>query len=158
MWNRYANQNSGIAIRTNPDDLKKCFITNEQIHIGQVQYVDYDIDTIPEDNGLVPYLYKRKSFESEREVRAIVQKPPSGINITDLRNSIQGISIEEITKWEEIYGMGINYEVNLELLIQEVVVAHLVPDWFLQLVESVSKRYGLKIPINRSHLAETPTW
>ncbi len=136
MWNRYANQNSGIAIRTNPDALEKCFITNEQIHIGQVQYVDYDNDTIPEDNGLVPYLYKRKNFESEREVRAIVQKPPSGIDITELRSSIQEISIEEITKWEDIYGMGINYEVNLELLIQEIVVAHLVPDWFLQLVES----------------------
>lgn len=158
MWNRYANENSGIAIRTNPNALAESFITNEQIHIGCVRYVDYDNDIIPEDNGLVPYLYKRKSFESEREVRAIVQRPPNGINLTEISNSIKNLSIEEISKWKDIYETGIDYKVHLELLIQEVVVAHLVPDWFLKLVESVAKRYSLNAPINRSYLAETPTW
>ncbi len=158
MWNRYANENSGIAIRTCADTLSRSFLSKEQIHIGRVQYVDYDTDTIPEDNGLIPYLYKRKSFESEREVRAIIQRPPAGIDITQLRSSIQQLSLGEIGEWKDFCDIGYSYEVNLEILIEEVLVARLAPDWFLQLVQQVAKRYGLEAPINRSVLADTPSW
>ena len=158
MWNRYTTENSDIAIRTCTGALSRSFLSKEQMHIGRVQYVDYDTDLIPEDNGLTPYLYKRKSFESEREVRTIIQIPPTGIDITRLRSSIRQFSLEEIGEWQDFCEIGSSYDVNLEILIEEVLVARLAPDWFLQLVKQVAKRYGLTAPINRSVLAETPTW
>ena len=158
MWRLYASANGGIAVKTNFDVFVKSIRTNEQIHIGQVQYVDYDRDQIPEDNLLSPYLHKRKSFEHEREVRAIVQKPPIGSSLSELRSSIQNMPIEEIARWQDICDIGLDYEVDLNLLIQEVVVSHFAPEWLLNLVKSVTKRYELEIPINRSRLAESPTW
>ena len=62
MWRLYASVNGGIAIKTKFNAFARCFLTNEQIHIGAVQYVDYDNDLIPEDNLLSPYLHKRQSF------------------------------------------------------------------------------------------------
>jgi len=33
------------------------------VMIGIVKYIDYQRETIPEDNALWPFLHKRKSFE-----------------------------------------------------------------------------------------------
>ena len=142
MWKLYANANGGLAVKTGFDSFVKSFITEDRIHIGKVQYADYDHDLIPEDDPLSPYLHKRKSFEHENEVRAIVQNVPTG----------------PITKLQDDYGTGTYYEVNLNLLIQEVVVDPFTPEWFLDLVNLVAKRYDLQAPIVRSRLASTPTW
>lgn len=40
--------------------------------IGSVQYIVYRLDFVPEDDLLRPFLYKRKSLEHERELRAII--------------------------------------------------------------------------------------
>lgn len=118
------------------------FITGENIHIGKIQYVDYDNDLIPADDPLSPYLHKRKSFEHEQEVRAIVQNVPTS----------------QITELQDDYDIGKYYEVDLNLLIQEVVVDPFTPEWFLDLVNLVAKRYDLQAPIVSSRLAASPTW
>ena len=158
MWRLYASVNGGIAIKSNFNVFAKSFLTAEQIHIGAVQYVDYDNDQIPEDDLLSPYLHKRQSFKYEQEVRAIVQYLPTGLGRTELRDSIPNISKSEIDRWPDICDIGIDYEVDLNLLIQEVVVSHFAPDWLLDLVKSVTKRYELEAPINKSRLAESPMW
>ena len=158
MWRLYASTSGGIAIKTNFNAFTNSFITDERIHIGQVQYVDYDTDRIPEDNLLAPYLHKRVSFRHEQEVRAIVQKPPIGSSLSELRFSIQNLPTDEIARWQDICDNGMHYEVYLNLLIQEVVIAHFAPDWLLELVKSVAERYELDAPINKSRLAESPLW
>ena len=142
MWKLYASTNGGLAIKTRFDSFVRSFITEEKIHIGQVQYVDYDNDLIPEDDPLSPYLHKRKSFEHEQEVRAIVQNVPTS----------------RLTELQDDYDIGTYYEVDLNLLIQEVVVDPFTPEWFLELVNLVAERYDLQAPINKSHLAAPPTW
>ena len=158
MWKLYASVDGGIAIRTNLINLIESFKTNEHIHVGQVKYVDYERDSIPEDNSLFPYLYKRKSFEHEREVRAIIQKLPLGIRETELKDGIRNMSTEKINQWLDFCENGIHYDIDINHLIQEVVIAHFAPEWLLDLVTQVAKRYGLKSPINRSYLADSPTW
>ena len=142
MWKLYSNKQGGIAIKTDFNSFLESFRTSEQIHVGMVAYVDYENDRIPEDDPLSHYLYKRKSFEHEREVRAIIQDLPSG----NLAGS------------QDIYDIGDYGKVDLDQLIQQVVVDPFAPEWFLDLVQQVTKRYGLKVPISRSHLAESPTW
>lgn len=107
---------------------------------------------------LFPYLHKRKSFEHEREVRAIIQKLPIGITQSELKDSIRNMSTVEINQWLDICDSGVHYDIDIDLLIQEVVIAHFAPEWLLDLVNQVAKRYSLKAPIYRSHLAESPTW
>lgn len=142
MWKLYASANGGLAIKTRFDSFVKSFITDEKIHIGKVQYVDYDNDLIPEDDPLSPYLHKRKSFEHEQEVRAIVQN----------------VNTSQLTELQDDYDIGKYYEVDLNLLIQEVVVDPFTPEWFLELVDLVAQRYNLQAPINKSHLAALPMW
>ena len=49
MWKLYAKDNYGVAIMTSVESMKKCFTCEEPIHIGRVQYVDYNRDFIPPD-------------------------------------------------------------------------------------------------------------
>ena len=142
MWKLYASANGGLAIKTRFDSFVKSFITDEKIHIGKVQYVDYDNDLIPEDDPLSPYLHKRKSFEHEQEVRVIVQN----------------ITTSQLTELQDDYDIGKYYEVDLNLLIQEVVVDPFTPEWFLDLIDLVAKRYDLQAPIVSSRLAASPIW
>ncbi len=40
--------------------------------IGKVEYVDYELSFIPEANAFSAFLHKRKNFEHEQEVRAMM--------------------------------------------------------------------------------------
>ena len=53
---------------------------------------------------------------------------------------------------------GAYYEVDLSLLIKEVIVAPFAPDWFLELVKSVTTRYNFTFNVVRSTQADEPTW
>ena len=154
MWKIYASANSGIAIKTNFASFVESFITHEEIHIGEVQYIDYDSEKIPEDDLLSPYLHKRKSFEHERELRAIIQHIPPEVSLENLPNFLGN----ETPTWPDMCDTGIYYDVDLNLLIQEVVIDPSAPDWLLDLVNSVADRYDLQAAIKKSRLAALPTW
>ena len=144
MWRLYARETDGIAIKTDFDSFKNSFTCSEDILIGSVNYVDYDSHFIPEGNAFYPYLHKRNGFEHEKEIRAIVQEiPPKG----------QGVDYSR-----DICDIGKYYEVDLPVLIQEVVVAPFAPDWFLELVKSVTFRHTREFPVVKSTLVDTPTW
>ena len=144
MWRLYARETDGIAIKTDFDSFKSSFTCSKEIHIGSVNYVDYDSHFIPEGNLFYRYLHKRKSFEHEKEIRAIACEIPT---------NDQGIDLSR-----DICDIGKYYEVDLPLLIQEVVVAPFAPDWFLELVKSVTVRYNREFPVVKSAIAANPTW
>ena len=52
--------------------------------------------------------------------------------------------------------MGRYCQIELGQLIHEVVVSPLSPEWFIQLVQSVASKYGLRSPVRRSSLADVP--
>ncbi len=144
MWRLYAREKDGIAIKTDFNSFKNSFTCSEDIYIGSVNYVDYNSHFIPENNAFFPYLYKRKSFEHEREVRAIEFTIPA---------NAKGIDTSR-----DICKTGKYYKVNLSLLIKEVIVAPFAPDWFLELVKSVTTRYNFTFNVVRSTQADEPTW
>ena len=160
MWELYSSAQRGIAVKTDFDSIKRSFSADQQIHIERVRYVDYDNDLIPEDDPLSPYLHKRKSFEHEREVRAIVQDLPPGINFSELRTSPRNIEGILSQQWQDIHdiGTGTYCEVDLNRLIKEVIVDPSAPDWFQELVSAVAERYQLASPIVPSSLTASPAF
>ena len=88
---------------------------------------------------------KRKCFEREKEVRAVVREipPPQG-GLPDLSNAVC-----EVGKY---------CEVDVASMIKEVVVAPYAEDWFVKLVASVSELYGLKAPVRKSGLSDEPVF
>jgi hypothetical protein len=108
-----------------------------------VRYVDYEIDWIPESNALAPFLYKRKSFEHEHEVRALI--PPANI----------AAALEGKTPVAAQSGKWVTFDIAKT--VERVFIAPDAPDWFLHLVQQVTARYEQNaVPVVRSALAQTP--
>ncbi len=140
MWRLYSGEYEGIAIKTNFGSFAQSLAGEEAVYVGKVKYIDYDKDSIPQDNALNPYLYKRKSFEHEREVRAVI--------IRDDHHHL----------YDDIDDTGKYCEVEIASLVKEVIVAPYAQDWFLELVASVSVLYGLGASVRRSSLADEPNF
>ena len=130
MWSLYGER---IAIRTTCARLCQSLICDQPIHVGRVRYVDYNKIDMPMKNLLEFYLLKRLSFKHEQEVRAITSTPDPMVE-----------------------SEGTYYEVNLEILLEQVVIAPDSPKWFMDLVKSVSKRYNVEVPILQSNLEDDP--
>jgi hypothetical protein len=98
---------------------------------------------MPEDNVFWPFLHKRKSFEHEKELRAIVWHPRREVKV-------------EGEKLEPVFEGGVPVLVGLETLIENVFVSPTAPKWFQDLVKAVSLKYGLDRDPIRSDLARDP--
>ena len=76
MWKLYSDLENGIAIQSTFKNLKECFFEDEpDVVIGKVEYLNYNEDSIPWGNKLYiykPFMYKRRSFEYENEIWAII--------------------------------------------------------------------------------------
>ena len=141
MWKLYAREQEGVTLKTNFESLSKSFLCEEEIYVGRVKYIDYDIALIQEGNNFLLYLHKRKSFEHGREVRAIS-------SLIQKRHDV----------YRPPYDVGKYYEIDMSNLIQEVVLAPYSDDWFSNLVQSVITHYDTNIPVRKSVLAATPNW
>ncbi len=135
MWKLYLKSNEGIAIQSTFGRLKDCFKQNTpDIYIGKVHYRDYLTEKIPGNNFFAPFLHKRKSFEHEKEVRALL------IEYTWTKDGLPNLSKAPSSD-------GIGVPVDLEKLVANIYVAPENPKWFFELVKSVTKRYGLSKPL-----------
>jgi hypothetical protein len=110
----------------------------EDVYLGTVKYISYDRDQIPFDDLWWPLLHKRKSFEYERELRAVW---------SDME-SIRGDSGARRA--------GVWKRVDLQRLIEGVYVSAEADTWFLKLVRKVLRRYETNIEVRQSDLADEP--
>ena len=145
MWKLYTGNREGIAIRTTCGSLKESLSGEEWVNIGRANYVDYDNTHIRDNDSMVPFLHKRKSFEHEREVRAIIRKPYRANN-------------QIIADGPDICDVGIYCGVDVHTLIKEVFVPPYAEDWFAELVQATAETYGLQAPVKRSALSALPVW
>jgi hypothetical protein len=151
MWELYLKSNEGVAIQSTFNNLKESFDsdTKDHVNIGEINYIDYEKDSIPMSNVFHPFLCKRKSFEHEKELRAIVWELPF---VTEEDELIK-LDLER-----ELYEMGKYVPVSLEILIEKIFVSPTAPPWFNDLVQSVVNKYELKKEIIQSSLAEDPLY
>ena len=145
MWRLYSREHDGIAIKTDFQAFTQSLAGDEVVYVGQMHYVDFDTTFIPENNAFAPYLYKRKSFEHEREVRAVCAKLPEQ---EQGKPYLSGDTVQ----------VGVYLAVDLSCLIHEVVIAPYAEDWFIDLVTSITSRYGVQTAVRPSTLATPPTW
>ncbi|QHI73610.1 hypothetical protein [Aminipila terrae] len=128
MWKMYSkNVENAIAIQTNFGELKKQI--GEKASIGKVKYIDYSKRFVGINKV---YWNKRKAFEFEREVRAIVHG------------------------FDECGKNGIEIKIDLKELICNVYVSPYAPSWFCELVKDIIKKYGYGFDVKYSELREAP--
>jgi len=141
--------NEGVAIKSTFRRLKDSFLPHKQddIFIGKVKYIDYTREMIPKGYIFNPFLYKRKSFEHERELRAVLLKFAS-----------QQESVEKPILYVDPKWFGIYVKTDLDRLIDAIVVSPSVPDWFIDLVSSIMKKYGLNKKVEQSELSKEPPY
>lgn len=141
MWNLYVRSNEAIAIQSTYQLLRTCLPS--LIYAGSVQYIDYALDFVPEDDLLRPFMYKRKSFEHERELRAVID-----------------VEDDDEATWvvHTVGSIGRTVPVRLEDLVERIYVAPTSPSWFADLANSVMSKYGLDKPVVMSSLDEKPVF
>ena len=145
MWKLYSGVEDGIAIKTDFQSLSKSLQGSHPVSIGKVTYVDYDVTFIGEMETLIPFVHKRKSFEHEREVRALIVVATSGL-------------VKSIIGKPAPYRIGMYHEVDTSMLIKEVVVSPLAEEWFVELVQITARTFGLSALVRQSSLADRPVW
>lgn len=146
MWKLYLKSNEGIAIQSTFDLLKTPLKNdNHDVFIGKVKYIDFQKDWMPEGNMLYPFVHKRKSFEHEKELRAIIQ---------ELRYKKNG----EIDWSKPLFDDGIYVQVDLVVLIDKIYLAPTGPKWLFELVKSITKKYKLDKDVLQSSLDDVPVY
>ncbi|MGB2821810.1 MAG: hypothetical protein WBF17_12565 [Phycisphaerae bacterium] len=152
MWRLYLRSDEGVAIRSTFSRLQMVLRdgrvrepegdgtapgTPVNGGVGLVEYLDFQTQRFgPRANLFQGVLHKRKCFDHEREVRAVI--------VPD-------------TRWLREARTGVVLLVSdLNDLILEVYVRPESPRWLTDLVRSVSQKYGLEAPVRRSRLLEFP--
>jgi hypothetical protein len=154
MWKLYLKSNEGVAIQTTYNNLCEAF--NEckyDVWIGIVKYIDYNSAKIPSGNSNYRFVYKRKAFDYEKELRAVIRRYP----ISEKELNSGQVTIEELAE-ANIYPKYMKIPVNLDTLVQKVYVSPFTDQWFVNLVSAVTEKYGLEKEVSKSPLSQPPVY
>lgn len=132
MWQIFTQNNEGLAIQSTIGRLQKALKPeiNYSQFIGEVNYIDYKKEYIPFDNMFFPFMFKRKSFQYEREVRIISDLAESNIKIND----------------------GIKIDVDVNQLIEKIYIHPKSENWYKKLVIELVSKLDYTIEIEKSDL------
>ena len=156
MWRLYSAADQGIAIRSTfsrltqsmsrIDDLRPDKV--EGVYAGTVTYIDYSTEGFRPESQFTPYLFKRKSFEHEREVRLICRIPEN----LDWSPYPIPQRPDKVNRW------GVLVTVDLDLLIDEIYISPLSPKFLKDAVQAVCDRFGVPKRITQSRLTDAPKY
>lgn len=132
MWHIFTQKSEGLAIQSTLGRLQEALAPEVHYdqYIGAVNYIDYKKEYIPFDDAFFPFLFKRKSFQYEREIRII----------SDLTH--QNVSIDN----------GLKIDVDLNQLIEKIYIHPKSENWYKNLVIELVKRLGFDFKIEKSDL------
>jgi hypothetical protein len=132
MWQIFTKNNEGLAIQSTIGRLQKAVKpeNNYDQYIGEVNYIDYKKEYIPFNDLFFPFLFKRKSFQYEREVRILSDTSKSDIKLND--------------------GLKINVDINQ--LIEKIYIHPKSENWYKKLVIELVERLGFGFEIEKSDL------
>lgn len=144
MWKVYLTNNEGIAVQSTYQRLIESLTSYNEfdVYVGKIKYINYENEVIPRHSILSPFMRKRKSFEYEDELRALIWTPQYGKN--DLANN----------KFANAHGLEV--AVDIERLIENIFVAPSAPSWILDVIRSVTKKFGIGKIVTQSSLASSP--
>ena len=132
LWEQYIDTSQGVAISTTVDNLKSAIGTDE-IMYGEVNYIDYEEESIPQ--GILPLLFhKRRSFKHENEFRICI-----GDSEADL-------------------GDGNYVDVEVGELIDQLYLSPISPNWFEDLITDILETYKIDCELQKSDLYSDPVY
>lgn len=146
MWPLYIQGTEGIAVQSTFNRLIESMKKYEDfnVFIGEIKYLDYNTEAIPPGQILLPLTTKRKSFEHEKELRALIWTLQHGKNKLDDNKFASTL--------------GLSVPINLDKLIESIYVSPTAPHWFLNLIKAITKRYKIDKPVNQSDLMSNPLY
>ncbi len=132
MWQIFTQNSEGLAIQSTIGRLQKAMDVEKDFnqYIGEVNYIDYKKEYIPFDDMFFPFLFKRKSFQYEREVRIIADLSEQEIKIND----------------------GLKIEVDITQLIEKIYIHPKSENWYKKLVIELVDKLGFDFEIEKSDL------
>ena len=132
MWQIFTQNNEGLAIQSTIGRLQEALAPETQYiqHIGAVNYIDYKKEYIPFDDDFFPFLFKRKSFQYEGEVRII----------------------SNLTKHNLTINEGIKINVDINKLIEKIYIHPRSQNWYKNLVFQLMEQLGFNFTIEKSDL------
>jgi hypothetical protein len=149
MWSLYDREGRGVAVRTTPDRLQEALKGPQPVYGTKVRYVDYNIAFIPENNVMLPYVYKRASFKHEDEYRLIRSWSPKALRIEN-----------DTVVESEPDGPpgGLREETDLEMLVEHVFVSPEAPPWVVRVIERLTDTYRGTWDVSRSEMGVDPVF
>ena len=132
MWQIFTQNSEGLAIQSTIGRLQEALAPeiNFNQYIGEVNYIDYKKEHIPFDDLFFPFLFKRKSFQYEGEVRILTDIGDSSVKINE--------------------GLKINVDINA--LIEKIYIHPKSENWYKNLVIQLVKQLGFDFTIEKSDL------
>jgi hypothetical protein len=132
MWQIFTKNNEGLAIQSTVGRLKEALKPERRTeqYIGEVNYIDYKKEYIPFNDTFFPFLFKRKSFQYEREVRIISDVSQNNIELND----------------------GLKIDVDIQQLIEKIYIHPKSENWYKNLVIQLMEQLGFNFSIEKSDL------
>ncbi len=132
MWQIFTQKSEGLAIQSTLGRLQQALAPEKDYeqHIGEVNYIDYKKEYIPFENAFFPFLFKRKSFQYEREIRIISDMTPYNMKIDN----------------------GVKIDIDISRLIEKIYIHPKSENWYKNLVIELVKRLGFNFDIEKSDL------
>ena len=132
MWQIFTQNSEGLAIQSTLGRLQKALLPEQNFkqYIGEVNYIDYKKEYIPFDDMFFPFLFKRKSFQYEGEVRIISDISEDNIKIND----------------------GLKIDIDIKELIEKIYIHPKSENWYKNLVIQLVKQLGFDFEIEKSDL------
>jgi len=132
MWQIFTKNQEGLAIQSTIGRLKEALKPEKHTeqYIGEVNYIDYKKEYIPFDDAFFPFLFKRKSFQYEREIRIISDVTAQNLTIND--------------------GLKINVDINK--MIEKIYIHPKSENWYKKLVIELVEKLGFDFEIEKSDL------
>jgi hypothetical protein len=132
MWQIFTQNSEGLAIQSTVKRLQDALAPekNYKQYIGEVNYIDYKKEYIPFDDLFFPFLFKRKSFQYEREVRIITDVTENTVKLND----------------------GLKINVDITQLIEKIYIHPKSENWYKNLVIQLVTQLGFDFEIEKSDL------
>lgn len=146
MWKIYSTSKESVCVQATYARLREAL--DENVYIGTVNYISYERDKIPAANTFWPLIHKRRSFEYERELRAVWSDMASVASA--------GPAVASGHEYRPAPQQVVWKRLDLAALIENIFVSPDSGPWFLELVKRVLQTYSLNLPVRRSDLAAEP--
>lgn len=179
MWESYIKSGLGVVVVSSVGKVTNIKIPEAyQFKHFPVEYIDYDeeYDQKYIRYELIPFMNKRKQFDSEKEYRFMLYKDKSAESLNGIFNQMVnqfGENLKQnnyrttniinqmfVSKVQDLTESGVNVQVNPSEIIEGIIAHPNMKDYEIaglqKLLDKYNCEFGSSLTIGKSSLAENP--